>query len=266
MRWTLCAAVGVLLVIALTGCREARPERVELLPPETFTWTTGQPISFGPPPDEWRRSRYQNGGAEGVDFVLQGSKGEQILVAERFFLGRRDRCGTIRHLLEELGNLGRLEVERELRRARLQRRPAFNDAEEGAAEAVNRLLDQALEAFRLDQPALTHEYLRRALEQAGTIRYTVDQTVHEVLFTGEGSTVYPRLEVAAPVAGEVAGRRALEVHFRFEGHGLPMIGRRVYVVASNRMFELGFQGQAEHLPVFTAVLGSVTFPPGVCTH
>ena len=88
-------AVTLILFVTLTGCDDTAPQPIELPPPETFSWTTGQPISFSPPPASWNRSRYQNGGAEGSDFVLAGSKGEQVYVAERFFLGNRDRCGKM---------------------------------------------------------------------------------------------------------------------------------------------------------------------------
>ena len=45
-----------------------------------------------------------------------------------------------------------------------------------------------------------------------------------------------------------------------------MVGRRVYVVKNNRMFEFGFQGLQENLALFEKVLDSVTFPPGACEH
>jgi hypothetical protein len=32
------------------------------------------------------------------------------------------------------------------------------------------------------------------------------------------------------------------------------------------MFEIGFQGLKENLPLFESVLASITFPPGGCEH
>jgi hypothetical protein len=45
-----------------------------------------------------------------------------------------------------------------------------------------------------------------------------------------------------------------------------MIGRRVYTVKNNRMFEFGFQGLQENLPLFEEILESVSFPVGPCEH
>ena len=47
--------------------------------------------------------------------------------------------------------------------------------------------------------------LERALDQAATIRFTVEETVDEVLFTRERNPVYPTLQVDEPASGEVAG-------------------------------------------------------------
>jgi hypothetical protein len=84
--------IVTLTVLILAVCNETTPKQESILlpPAEVFTWTGDQPISFSPPPEGWKSSRYQNGGSEGVDFVLAGSGGEQILIAERFFLGKRD--------------------------------------------------------------------------------------------------------------------------------------------------------------------------------
>jgi hypothetical protein len=54
-----------------------RADRGEACAPETFTWTSGQSISFSPPPGDWTRSRYQRGSAEGVDFVRARGKGQR---------------------------------------------------------------------------------------------------------------------------------------------------------------------------------------------
>lgn len=255
-------------VVLFAGCggRGFGPTAVELSPPETFNWTTGQPISFSPPPDTWNRSRYQNGGAEGADFVLAGSKGEQIYVAERFFLGRRDRCGRMKEILEGLDGYSRSGFIRTIGRARLDQYDTYNPNEKRMAETVNYTLERATEAFLNGDTVIARVELERALEQAGTILYTVEETVDEVLFTKKRNPVYPSLQVDEPVAGELNGDPALVVKFTFNGHGTPMVGRRVYVAKNNRMFEFGFQGHPTNLRVFEAILDTVTFPPGTCEH
>jgi hypothetical protein len=254
------------LLLALAGCREAAPEPVELPPAEVFTWTTGQPVSFSPPPEGWNRSRYQNGGAEGADFVLAGSKGEQIYVAERFFLGRRDRCAKIEEMLENLEDYDRAGFLRTIGEARLYAREPYNLHEERTNGVVNYTLQRATEAFSRHDMTTTRAELERALDQAATIRFSVEDTVDEVRFTRERNPVYPALQVDEPVAGDIAGEPALIVKFTFRGHGTPMVGRRVYTVKNNRMFEFGFQGLQENLALFERILDSVTFPPGTCEH
>jgi hypothetical protein len=255
----LCAGV-------LVDCGGLSRQALELPPPEVFTWTGGQPISFSPPSGEWKRSRYQNGGAEGVDFVLSGSKGEMIFVAERFFLGRRDRCAQIRKILEGLDDCTRHSFTSDLHKARLNMSEPLNDYEAQPAEVVNGMLDDAREAYLDGNLEFARADLKRALEEAGNIRYSVKETVGEVLFTAERNSVFPALEVDAPVEGSVAGEPAVIVKFSFNGHGSPMVGRRVYTVKNNRMFEIGFQGLQEHLPLFDGIVASITFPPGSCEH
>ena len=262
-------ATALIFLMILTGCQDTAPQDAEpaLPPPELFTWTTGQPISFSPPPDTWNRSRYQNGGAEGADYVLAGSRGEQIFVAERFFLGRRDRCAKLKEILEKMQDYDRSSFVRAIGEARFSdREPWYNGHEKRTVKAVNKTLERASAAFLRGDIDTVRLDLEWALEQAATIHYTVEETVDEVLFTRERNPVYPALRVDEPVQGEVAGERALVVAFTFQGHGSPMVGRRVYVVKNNRLFEFGFQGLEQNLALFEKVLDSVTFPPGVCEH
>lgn len=264
-------ATALIFCMALAGCQDTTPQDVAgqdvpLPPPEVFTWTTGQPISFSPPPDTWNPSRYQNGGAEGVSYVLAGSKGEQILVAERFNLGRRDRCAKLKEILENMQDYDRSSFFRAIGEARLYDGEPYNAHEKRTVKAVNGTLERATEAYVRADTTTARLELEWALEQAVTIRHTVEETVAEVLFTREKNSVYPGLQVDEPVSGEVAGERALVVNFTFQGHGTPMVGRRVYVVKNNRMFEFGFQGLQGNLALFEKVLDSVIFPPGVCEH
>jgi hypothetical protein len=78
------------ILVALVACTSAedRARKESLSPAETFTWTS-QPVRFQPPPADWRRGRYNQGGLLGVDFVHTGSVGERIYVAEYTKVGRR---------------------------------------------------------------------------------------------------------------------------------------------------------------------------------
>jgi hypothetical protein len=257
---------ALFLVAGLSACGGEEPRSVTLLPAETFRWTGGQPIAFSPPDERWKRSRYQNGGAEGVSFVLEGSKGEQIFVAERFFLGRRDRCDEIRTLLEKFDHFDGRTFRRDLNRARLHASPPYNPQEERMAEVVNYTLERAGEAYRNGDTTTARAELERAMEQAGQIRYRIDEIVDRVIFKAEDNQVYPALRVEAPISGIVAGEPAVAVKFTFDGHRLAMIGRRIYLVRNNRLFELGYQGTLANFPVFETLIESIRFPAAGCRH
>jgi len=258
------SAIGasLALALALTGCGDTVPPP----PPETFTWSGGQPISFSPPPGGWERSRYQNGGTEGVSFTRTGSGGEQIFVAEQLFLGRRDRCLQIQEVLRELYDYNKTTFGRAMLDARLYAKEPFSADEERVIEVVNQTLDRAREAYLDDDMVDARNELSRALEQAGEVRFSIDETVDRVLFTAEKNQVYPALQVGEPRAAEVAGERAVLVDFVFEPRGERFVGRRVYVIRNNRMFELGYQGLEENLPLFGRIVDSVAFPTGRCEH
>ena len=257
----------VLTAIALVGCQGPAPEMaVTLLPPETFTWTGDQPISFSPPPAEWNRSRYQNGGTEGVDFVLSGSGGEQILIAERFFLGNRDRCAAIRELTEGLEEFNPRTFAKALQKGKRFEGTAPTAQDDKITPIINATLGRAMDLYRAGDMALVQVELGRALEASGSIRYTLAETVDQVLFTAKGNSVYPKLQVDAPEEGELDGKPTVSVHFTFDSHGVPFVGRRIYTIHNNRMFEIGFQGRESTLPLFDAVLNSITFPAGPCEH
>ncbi|MGA1824214.1 MAG: hypothetical protein ACMUIP_06065 [bacterium] len=249
----------VALIVLLSGCEK-------LGQPETFVWTGGQPISFCQPPEGWERSRYQNGGAEGVDFVKKGSIGEQIYIAERFFLSRRDRCAQIKELLHELDNYNRNDFVRAITRARLYAREPINAEEERIIPIVNAALNRAQQAFFESDLITARLEIEQALEQAGMIHFTIDETVDRVLFTAEKNKVYPDLKVQEPVPGILADLPTVSVDFTFKAHGSVLIGRRIYLVKNNRMFEFGYQGLKKNLPLFERILESVSFPPGICVH
>ena len=256
------------LISLLAACGGSAPDSdaVRLAPVETFVWTGDQPISFAPPPGSWTRSRYQNGGAEGVDFVLPGSGGEQIYVAERFFLGRRDHCSRLQEMLRQLENYDRRGFISALHEIRFDEKNFLNDGEARAAQLGNAALDRAQQSFGDESRLFTQIELQSALEQARSIRYTIDESVGRVLFTAERNGVYPALQVDEPVRGELAGRESRRVAFTFKGHGVPMLGSRVYVVANNRLFEFGYQGREPNLALFERLLETVEFPPGPCEH
>jgi hypothetical protein len=86
----LTAAALTVAGLPLLSCTSPEKQALEepLQAAETFDWSE-QPISFRPPPEDWRRNRYNQGGRIGVDFVHTGSVGERIYVAEYYQAGER---------------------------------------------------------------------------------------------------------------------------------------------------------------------------------
>jgi hypothetical protein len=83
-----CRLTMILLVLIACGSAEDHAMKEPLSAAETFTWT-GQPLRFQPPPADWRRDRYNQGGLLGVDFIHSRSVGERIYLAEFTSVGRR---------------------------------------------------------------------------------------------------------------------------------------------------------------------------------
>jgi hypothetical protein len=95
--------IAALLTAPAVSCqRGEEAPSVPLLAQETFDWCE-QPISFQPPPEPWRRSRYQQGGRSGIDFVHSKSVGERIAITEYYQVGDRNRRegGVHRYRLED---------------------------------------------------------------------------------------------------------------------------------------------------------------------
>lgn len=96
-RW-----IWALLIGSVACAPGGDPATTEpLSAPETFVWTD-QPLRFQPPPPDWRRDRYNQGGLLGVDFVHSGSVGERIYVAEYTKVGARAERENRRYRLEDV--------------------------------------------------------------------------------------------------------------------------------------------------------------------
>lgn len=103
-RWPWIVLSLVLLSI-LSACdsaeKAARSEPLEAA--ETFHWNE-QPITFQPPPADWKRQKHNQGGLLGVWFTHSASVGERIYIADYYKVGRRSRRENhqLRLTLEEV--------------------------------------------------------------------------------------------------------------------------------------------------------------------
>ena len=95
----------LLILLGLVACTSAEDHarNEPLSAAETFTWTD-QPLRFQPPPDDWRRDRYNQGGLLGVNFIHSRSVGERIYIAEYTRVGKRSEREnhTQRYRLEDV--------------------------------------------------------------------------------------------------------------------------------------------------------------------
>jgi len=263
-------ATGLLLLsaCALVACStDPSYDPADLPPAEVFDWG-GQPISVSPPPDSWYREKEQSGGLRGVRFVKTRSVGEAIGLGEHYSLSDRDRCARLTSLLGDLDNLDLKAFRLRVQRARPYASPPISREEERVAKSVNIRLDQAFDAFYNQDPIEARTAVGQALEQAKRIRYSLDEVVGRVMFSADAYDSFGTVEVAEPIDRTVAGRPSISVDFTLDRSDRELLfhGRQVYTVENNRLFVFTFFGLPENLPLFDAILETVAFPPGQCTH
>lgn len=182
--------IWITLVLALAACTSAEDHarKEPLSAAETFTWTD-HPVSFQPPPADWRRGRYNQGGLLGADFIHSRSVGERIYVAEYTKVGRRS--------------------ERE--------------------------------------------------SHSGD--YRLEEVFEEALFSTEGWPVpADSFLVGEALLDTIAGIPAYRVDFTLNTLERQLVGCEVYFLDDNHLFEAGFLGLAENLPLFERVIDTITFP------
>lgn len=266
-------------ILAWTGCQDGTnseandPVRsvaswaAEIGPPERFVWDD-EPISFSPPPAAWERQREQSGGLFGARFVKYESGGQAIHIAEVTNVGRRDRCSELEALLADLDSLSPREFPRRLQLAQPYLRDPINRSETEAFEAANSRLDQARAAHRAGDREEVRNRISAALWDLRWVEYSLDEVVQPVLFTGEGLSALGKVEVSEPVAGTVGNEPSLVVDYLFDSNDKHRVfkGRKVYVEHNNRLFEASFLGVDAYLPLFEAIVQSISFPGGACEH
>ena len=263
---------SVLLLFAwvLASCGPGGGSSSELaaLPPaEVFNWG-GQPISVSPPPESWRREKAQSGGLRGVRFIKIGSVGEEIRLAEHYALDERDRCARFSELLSDLDKFDARQFSKALHQTRLYASPPINDREAYLVELANEQLSRARLTFLRDQPVKARSAVTRAYEHAVGIRYSLDEVVDRVMFSPDSYDSFGKVEVQSPVEGTLAGEASVSVDFTLDSRDRKILysGRQVYVMHNNRLFVMTFLGLPENLPLFDQIVGTVSFPPGQCTH
>lgn len=241
---------------------------VPVLPePEEFIWDD-QPISFSPPPEDWERQREQSGGLMGARFVKRRSVGERIHVAEYSSIGKRDRCSELEAILRDLDELDQRQFSIRLQRARPYLSDPVNDSEVDYFAAANERLDDARTAFREEDMTGVRREIGGAIDDLSWVQFELDEIVDRVIFEEEDLDSLGRIEILGTSEGEVDDKPSVTLDYTFVSFDRDRLyhGREVYVEYNNRLFVASFMGLEENLPLFDAIVETISFPEGECDH
>jgi hypothetical protein len=257
-------SIGLSLVV---GFACSQPATTELPTAERFNWSD-QPVRFSPAPEDWRREKTTDGGRLGLRFVKTGSVGERIVMAEVYRFGRRDRCAQLDAMIAVCRELDWRSFTRFAQKARIDVRHPINDRERSIGEQVNDSLDRARGALLAGDRSGVCRNLELAREQAGWIRYSLDDVDEEtlVVFRTGGLVRAEQFQPVGRSRTEVAGEPAARRDYTFEHRNHLFHGREVFVMHNNRLFVAAFHGLEENLPLFELMVDSIVFPPGPCRH
>ena len=255
------AGMAVALLLALSGCsRERMLDKALPLPPaETFDWA-GKPVSFSPPPEGWRREGTNSGGWKGVYFVLTGSVGERIGLADHYQFADRDRRGPLRKLLADLEGMDDREALRAISIARWRTEEPLSDLESSIARSGNEALDRAQRAV-LDNDRRTAGYeIEDAIRQADRMELRLEDVLQRVKFRAEGHTVEGTWTVTADRDTVIAGVPAHLVDYTWLSPERLYHGREYYFVSGNHLFKADFHGLEQNLELFGRVVSTIAWP------
>jgi hypothetical protein len=253
-------ALALAVVSALAGCARERP----LPPAETFDWC-GKAVSFPPPPEGWRREGTNDGGWKGVYFVLTGSVGERIGVADHRLIAERDRRGPLRKLLADLEPLDRRDAVRAISIARWRTDDPLSDLEAAIVRDGNVALDRAMTAVLQDDRRSARYELEDAIRHADRMELRLEDVIPRVKFRAEGHTVPGTWTVTAERDTFVAGVPALMVDYTWQSPERLYHGREFYFVSDHHVFMANFHGLEEHLGLFGRIVSAIALPDSAGT-
>ena len=255
------ALLAALIVVLLPGCKPAA--FTSLGAPETFVWE-GEPLSFSPPPEPWRREAELSGGLHGVRFVKAGSVGEGITVAEYYTVGKRASRAELRELLERLESYDVFEFRKALDRAGKPVDAPFTPAEADVAKRVNTALNSALYAHKKRDLERTRAELETALQAVEELQFSLGDVIDGVIFQPEKRNEPQMYKLLGRRDVKIAGEPAVTVDYTVHvndrlGDRL-YYGREAYVMHNNHLFVAKFIGLKESLSLFDNVVASIRFP------
>mgnify|MGYP001811929038 CR=1 FL=1 len=153
-----------------------------------------------------------------------------------------------------------------LQRARFYAPDPINSYEERKVEAANADLDEARAAYLAGDLRGARRSIEQALRQGADILYRLEEVVDRVMFDPGSYDSFGEVDTMPPQTGQVAGSPSMSVDYTLDSrdNGHRYFGRQVYVLENNRLFVLAFHGLEHNLPVFEAIVDSVSFPRSRC--
>ena len=92
-------------------------------------------------------------------------------------------------------------------------------------------------------------------------RYRLEDVVEETIFSTEGWPVpADSFLVSDAVPDTIAGIWAYRLEFTLNTLERQLVGREYYLLENNHLFEAGFLGLPENLPLFERVVATIAFP------
>lgn len=247
----------LLAVMVAGGCGKLSSQKP--VANETFDWR-GRPITFAPPPSDWRREGI-NSGMLGVYFVLTGSVGERILLADHYLVSDRDRSAALGDLLGKMDDLDDRELAQQISLARWRTEDPISSLEAGIARECNYNLDQATLAVFAESRSDVRRYIQGARNEAGRLHITLADVLPRMKFDPakhrEGEW-----KITSEGPAVVAGLPAYRVDYTWRSPEQRLYhGRELYFVADNHPFTASFHGLQRNLPLFDRIVDSIALPP-----
>ena len=248
----------MLALIALSGCG-GPALGPSLGPPETFTWDD-QPIAFAPPPPEWRREAYLEGGMRGVRFVKERSGGEAISVADYYVLSDRNRRAALTELQDKLDTYDDRELLHQLSLARWRTDEPMGRSEAEVANAVNASIDRAVTAAIQADRFVVRNEIASALAATSRLSVQLEDVLESVIFKAERHSEPERFHVVSQRHVVIAEHPAERVDYTYQAPERVYYGCETYVVHDSHLFVADYIGTESGAKLFDRVVASIAFP------
>jgi len=256
-RRALPALAFAIAAALASGCAREKP--AALGPPETFHWVH-QPVSFSPPPPQWERQGYNEGGQLGVFFTHRGSVGERMFVAVHRRLAERDSRDSLNAMLERFDSLDPDAFRRAIGHARAPTDNPLSEDEARMARIVNEDLDRAAAAYFAGRPDEARWAIESALRAAEAYEPDPEALLERIRFRREDRQQPERYGAVSESLITVDGRQALMLDYGFRGDSDSLECREVYVIVNGAPFHASYMGLEKNRPLFDRVVASIRFP------